>query len=212
MYIIIYFIRQLIIIIDGLFCMSEDVFFLILSVNSILIENLCKGGYSMRCVTLLLFCALFMSGCGRMVKVPEQERMVRKVFEVQLSKNDIYDRALEWCAKRLSKVNDDIVVKNKEGGKIIARGTGKYSEYFDFLVDREFSYNMTIEVKDKRYRVTFDNFTVYYDERQIKSSQAQYKFELDQMSKKMNALMDDLRDYISRGAVQKEKQKQDEEW
>jgi hypothetical protein len=104
------------------------------------------------------------------------------------------------------------VVKNREAGKIIAKGTGKYSEYFDFIVDREFSYNITIEVKDNRYRVTFDNFTIYYDERQIKSSQAEYKFEIDQMSKKLNKLMEDLRDYVSRGAVQKDKQKKDEEW
>jgi hypothetical protein len=166
----------------------------------------------MKHVTLFILCAVALFGCGRLVKVPEQERMVRKVFEVQLSKNAIYDRALEWCAKKLSNVNDDIVVKDKENGKIIAKGTGKYSEYFDFLVDREFSYNVTIEVKDTRYRVTFDNFTIYYDERQMKSSQAEYKFEIDQMSKKLNKLMDDLRDYVSRGAIQKEKQKKDEEW
>jgi hypothetical protein len=46
----------------------------------------------------------------------------------------------------------------------------------------------------------------------MKSSQAEYKFEIDQMSKKLNKLMDDLRDYVSRGAIQKEKQKKDEEW
>ena len=166
----------------------------------------------MKQVALFLLFAFALSGCGRLVKVPEQERMIRKVFEVQLAKNDIFDRALEWCAKKLSKVNDDIVVKNKETGMIIAKGTGRYSEYFDFLVDREFSYNISIEVKDNRYRVTFDNFTIYYDERQIKSSQAEYKFEIDQMSKKLNKLMDDLRDYVSRGAVQKDKQKKDEEW
>ena len=166
----------------------------------------------MKHLPLVILCMIVLSGCGRLVKVPEQERIVRKVFEVQLSKNVIYDRALEWCAKKLANVNDDIVVKDKENGKIIAKGTGKYSEYFDFLVDREFSYNITIEVKDNRYRVTFDNFTIYYDERQIKSSQAEYKFEIDQMSKKLNKLMDDLRDYVSRGVVEKEKQKKDEEW
>jgi hypothetical protein len=166
----------------------------------------------MKYLTIVILCIIALSGCGRLVKVPEQERIVRKVLEVQLPRDAIYDRALEWCAKKLANVNDDIVVKDKENGKIIAKGTGKYSEYFDFLVDREFSYNITIEVKDNRYRVTFDNFTIYYDERQIKSSQAEYKFEIDQMSKKMNKLMDDLRDYVSRGAVEKDTQKKDQEW
>jgi hypothetical protein len=166
----------------------------------------------MKHLPMVIVCIIALSGCGRLVKVPEQERMVRRVLEVQLPRNAIYDRALEWCAKKLAHVNDDIVVKDKENGKIIAKGTGKYSEYFDFLVDREFSYNVTIEVKDNRYRVTFDNFTIYYDERQMKSSQAEYKFEIDQMSKKLNKLMDDLRDYVSRGVMEKEKKKKDEEW
>ncbi len=152
-----------------------------------------------------------LSGCGTLVKVPEKERMVRQVFMVNLPKNEIYDRALDWCAKKLVNVNDDIVVKDRDKGKIIARGTGKYSEYFEFLVDRQFSYNLAIEVKDNRYRVTFDNFIVYYDERQIRSSPLEYRTEFDKVRKKMNVLMDGIRDYVSRGVAEKE-EKKEEEW
>lgn len=152
----------------------------------------------------------FLAGCGT-IKVPEKERMVRQVVEVQLPRNEIYDRALDWCAKKLVNVYDDIVVKDRDKGKIIAKGTGKYSEYFDFLVDRQFSYNLTIEVKDKRYRVTFDNFIVYYDERQIRSSPMEYRTELDKARKKLNLLMESLREYVTRGVVEKEGKKE-EEW
>lgn len=166
----------------------------------------------MKHVSLVLIGIIALSGCGRMTRVPEGDRAIKKVFEVSLAKKEIYDRALEWCAKRFTNVNDDIVVKDGEKGTIIARGTGKYSEYFNFLVDREFSYSMTIETKENRYRVTYDNFTVYYDERQMKSGTAEYRFELDKIAKKLEKDMEALREYVSHGAAEKEKPKNNDEW
>lgn len=166
----------------------------------------------MKNISLLLIGVIVMTGCGRMTRVPEEKRAIRKVFDVKLPKKEIYSRALEWCAKRFADVKEDVVVRDAEKGTIIARGTGKYSEYFDLLVDREFSYSMTIETKDNRYRVTFDNFTVYYDERQMKSGKAGYRFELDKIGKKLEKDMEGLREYITRGAAEKEKPKSDEEW
>lgn len=168
----------------------------------------------MRYASLILVSILILPGCGRMVKVSDQEQMIRQVYTVELTKNDIYERALEWCARKMAGVNDDIVVKDKEKGKIIGKGTGKYSEYFDFLVDREFSYNITVDIKDGRYRVTFDNFVVYYDERQIKSSKAEFKFEISKIKKQVDKLMENLRDSVSKGTTEKEKEtiKKEEEW
>lgn len=167
----------------------------------------------MKLLPLVMLTIIALSGCGRLTRVPESDRMVRQVFTVQLSQDELFERALEWCAKKFVSINDAVVVKNKEKGKIIARGTGKYSEYFDFLVDREFSYNVTIEIKDGRYRVTFDNFIVYYDERQLKSSPATYQFEITKMRKTLDKLMEDLRDYIARGSTEKKgEKKQEEEW
>ncbi|MBN1498043.1 MAG: DUF4468 domain-containing protein [Spirochaetes bacterium] len=167
----------------------------------------------MKHISLLLMGIILMSGCGRMTRVPEDKRAIRKVFEVNLPRKEIYSRALEWCAKRFSDVKEDIVVRDAEKGTIIARGVGKYSEYFDLLVDREFSYSMTVETKDTRYRVTFDNFTVYYDERQMKSGKAEYRFELDKIAKKLERDMNGLHEYISRGATgEKDKQKSGEDW
>jgi hypothetical protein len=165
----------------------------------------------MRYLSLIIIGVLVLPGCGRLTKVTDQERMIRQVYTVELVRGQIYDRALEWCAKKLSNVNDDIIVKDRETGKIIGKGTGKYSEYFDFLVDREFSYTITVEARDGRYRVTYDNFIVYYDERQIKSSKADFKFEIGKIKKQIDKQMEDLRDYMSRGAPGKETQKEKEE-
>jgi hypothetical protein len=171
-----------------------------------------KGGYAMKRTVLLLVGAILISGCGRLVKVPENERVIRRVIKVELSRDDIYDRALEWCAKKLSRIKDDVVVKDREGGRIIARGTGKYSEYFNFLVDREFSYSVTIEAREGRYRVTFENFVVYYDERQLKSSDAAFKFEIDKIRKKLDALVEDLRKYVAEGTAPGDEKPPVEDW
>jgi hypothetical protein len=168
----------------------------------------------MRYTTLILAVVLLLPGCGRLVKVSDQDQMIRQIFTVELHRNDIYDRSLEWCARKLASVNDDIVVKDREKGRIIGKGTGKYSEYFDFLVDRQFSYTITIDIKEGRYRVTFDNFVVYYDERQIKASKAEFKFEIGKIRKQIDKLMEELRDYVSKGTTEKEKEtiKKEEEW
>jgi hypothetical protein len=171
-----------------------------------------EGDKMKRSMSVMVTVILLLPGCGRMVKVPDQERMIRQVYSVGLNKDEIYNRALEWCAKNLSSVNDDIIVKDKEKGKIIAKGTGKYSEYFDFLVDREFSFNISIEARDGRYRVTYDNFIVYYDERQLKSSRAEFKFEINKIKKQIDRQIEALRDYVARGTTEKEIKKEEEEW
>ena len=167
----------------------------------------------MKWTLLLVLPMIALSGCGRLVKVPEDERMLRRVTAVALSKEEIYDRALEWCAKNLSRARDDIVVKDREGGRIVARGTGTYSEYFDFLVDREFTYSVTVEAREGRYRVTFENFVVYYDERQLKSSDASFRFEVERIRKKLEKLMADLEGYVAKGAASVGGEKPaEEEW
>lgn len=158
----------------------------------------------MKLFHIVLITTLLFAGCGRLVRVPEQEQMLRQVYAVQLSKDEIFDRALEWCARTFSHIDDSIMVKDREKGKIIGKGTGKYSEYFDFLVDRQFSYTITIEVKNGRYRVTFDNFIVYYNERDLRSSKAVYKFELGKIKKQLNKHLEDIHAYIARGSAEKE--------
>ncbi|OHD68248.1 MAG: hypothetical protein A2W19_16745 [Spirochaetes bacterium RBG_16_49_21] len=165
----------------------------------------------MRIWHLILSGLIFFSGCGRLIKVPEQKRAITQVYPIQLSKDEIYDRALEWCAKRYISADNAIVVRDKEKGKIICRGTAQYSEYFNFLVDRPFGYSLTIEVKDNKYRVSFDSFIVYYSERDLKSGPAEYEFEISKIKRILAKVAESLRDYISSGVSEKEK-KTEEEW
>jgi len=164
----------------------------------------------MKYVNMILFGLIVFSGCTKFVKATEQERMLRQVVEIQLSKDVIYDRALEWCAKKFGSLNDAIVVKDREKGKIISKGTGKYSEYLDFLVDRQFGYTLVIEIKENRYRVTFDNFIVNYNERDLRSNPAEYQFETAKIRAQLEKFLESLRDYISRGVSVDTKK--EEEW
>ena len=164
----------------------------------------------MKYMNMVLLGLIVFSGCNKFVKASEHERMIRQVFTIQLSRDMIFDRALEWCAKKYGSINDVIIVKDREKGKIISKGTGKYSEYLDFLVDRQFGYTLIIEIKENRYRVTFDNFIVNYNERDLRSNPAEYQFEIDKIKVQLEKLSENLRDYISRGVSGE--MKKEEEW
>jgi hypothetical protein len=159
---------------------------------------------------LIFFCTIFFIECGRFSIVPERERAIIQVFHVQLPRDEIYNRALEWCAKRYIGSDESVTVKDKERGVIICKGKAKYSEYFNFLVDRPFRYSLTVEVKENRYRVSFDHFIVYYEERDHRSGPAKYSFEIGKIRKVLLKDTDSLRDYIVRGASGKEEK--GEEW
>ncbi len=164
----------------------------------------------MKYMIIILSGLIIFAGCGRFVKIPEQDRMVRQIFTVPLSRDEIFDRALEWCVKKIAPAKGAAMVRDREKGKIIAKGSAKYSEFFDFLVDRKFGYVLTIEVKEGRYRVTFDNFAVEYNERELKSNQAEYQLEIDKIKTVLAKTAEDLRDFISREV--KQEIKKEEEW
>jgi hypothetical protein len=173
----------------------------------------------MKQLSLLLTLLALFTACGRLSRMPEEERMFRKVYKVDLPRDAIYDLALEWLARRLTSSRDAIRMQNKETGKIISKGSGKYSEYFNILVDRKFYYTITIETRDKRYRVTCDNFIVVYDEREDREGPASWKFEVKNIKKKIEPLMNDLFKYISSGEKDDwekdevvEKKKSDDKW
>jgi hypothetical protein len=159
---------------------------------------------------LVLSCAVFLMGCGRFSIVPERERAIVQVFHVKLPSDEIYNRALEWCAKRYIGPDEAVMVKDQERRVIICKGKAKYSEYFNFLVDRPFLYSLTVEVKENRYRLSFEHFIVDYEERDHRSGPARYAFEIGKIRKVLLKDTGSLRDYIARDASGKEEK--GEEW
>ncbi len=161
-------------------------------------------------VTLIALAA----SCGRLTLVDQKDRAIQQVYKAPLTADQIYDRTLEWLARNLPSRGDSIEIKDRSRKKIIARGSGKYSEYLNFFVDRQFTYTVVIEMKEGKYRVTFENLVVYYEEREVKSSPARYKFEIDNIRKKLVKVADEMHAFVLRGAddwnPEKEKSGQDD--
>ncbi|MBN1531168.1 MAG: DUF4468 domain-containing protein [Spirochaetes bacterium] len=151
----------------------------------------------------------FPTGCSRMQVVPEGERMLRQVFPVAMEKDRIYDCALEWMAKNFSASGEEVLVRDREKGRLIARGTGYYHEYLSVFVKRPFSYTMTVDVRDTRYRVTIDNLNVYYENTLRGRSALRYRFEYDRVLPKLRRLCDDLNGHLT--SLLKEKEGRDGE-
>ncbi|MEM6299445.1 MAG: DUF4468 domain-containing protein [Bacteroidota bacterium] len=84
-----------------------------------------------------------------------------KVVEVSdASKNSLHSNAVSWIATAFTSANDVIQLNDKESGKIIVKGVSRYdapafkvgtnfSGYFSFM--------LTIEVKENKYRYKFQN-------------------------------------------------------
>ncbi len=144
-------------------------------------------------VSLILLMA---AGCSRMQVLPEGDRKIREVFQARMEKGELFSHTLEWMAKKLSASDEDIIVKDEAKGRIIGRGSNRYYEYFSIFVKRPFSFTMTVDIKDGRYRVTYDNFNVYYDDDSRNRSEMKYRFEYDHIQDRVRGYSRDLNQYL----------------
>jgi len=48
----------------------------------------------MKKITAAVMISVFFFGCGRFVKVPDDQRKIRKVFEVNLTKDEIFEKSI----------------------------------------------------------------------------------------------------------------------
>jgi len=167
-------------------------------------------GLKMKKAVVLITVMFLAAGCARLQVVPDQERMIRSVYSLNLAKEKIYGKSLEWMVKKFVSARDSIDIRDDKNFRLVGRGSGYYSEYFDFLVDRRFSYTMTIEIKDGRYRVTYDNLYLYYEERVVQYVPAKYRHELESIKKALDAQMKDLYGFVTTDGRPAEKK--DENW
>jgi hypothetical protein len=157
------------------------------------------------------------AGCSRVQVVPENERRFRQVYAVTMEKDRIYDGALEWMAKNFSASGEEVLVRDRVKGRLIARGTGYYHEYLSVFVKRPFSFTMTVDVKDSRYRVTCDNLNVYYDDEMRGRSPLRYRYEYDRVFPRIRQLGDTLNASLKSRLDDKDgdwdrEKKEDDEW
>lgn len=86
------------------------------------------------------------------------------VVETNASQSEIYDRAVVWVAETFSSAKEVLQFNDKQIGKIIGNGTVSLKVGSGFTaVDVPCSFKMKIDIKDKKYRVTFSDVTLTFN-------------------------------------------------
>jgi len=154
---------------------------------------------------LLVMVVFALYGCMSYEVVKPEERKMVKIFEFQgMKKGLIFDKTLDWMAKTFVSSKSVIEVKDKKRGKIIGNGRGTYSET---IIMRPYSYTVTIDIKDNKARMTFENFVAYYGDpgNMTEPHPVEYKGQLDLIKEQLNNLAENYSNYLK-------SKKSSEEW
>jgi len=104
---------------------------------------------------LLIICLTLFS-CTPSRETSLSERTLQRVIDLPgLTQKQIYDKALEWMAKKYVSANEVIQLKDPDNGKIIGKGITDFTNYTATI---PCEYSITIETKDGKCRVTCDQF------------------------------------------------------
>ena len=91
-----------------------------------------------------------------------QSSAITEVVPVEgASKTELYNRAKLWFAKTFKSAKDVIQLDDKENGQIIGNGAISYSAPAGipgYNFSGYFYFTVTVEVKDNRFKYTFENF------------------------------------------------------
>lgn len=105
---------------------------------------------------LILICVIMpLVSCVHQKIVPVEDRQVQVVHEVDLTKDQIFDKTLEWMALTFNDSKAVIELKDRENGKIIGKGISRFG-----IMGSTHSYVVIVDIKEKKYRATFKDFIV----------------------------------------------------
>ena len=100
---------------------------------------------------------VIMAGCaGGLELLPLEERQLIIVQETPgISKNEIFDKAIVWIATSFIDSKEVLEIQDREAGKIIGKGIIRFSLGMGVIAASRFT--ITIDIKDERYRVKFED-------------------------------------------------------
>ncbi len=104
---------------------------------------------------LSLLLVFLLISCSGYQTITKEEGSFQFIEEHNLSKDQAYDASLEIMAQNYGSSKEVIQLQNKESGKIIGKGIGKY--FYDLLqsVEITYDYTLTITVKDNKAKFVF---------------------------------------------------------
>jgi Domain of unknown function (DUF4468) with TBP-like fold len=81
---------------------------------------------------------------------------------ISKSKDDLYVNSITWIANNFKSAKDVIQMQDKEAGRIIVRGLLEIdgpSSLFTTCGRDNVNFKITIDLKDNKYRIVFEDFT-----------------------------------------------------
>jgi len=109
----------------------------------------------------ILSLMVLLTACVGLQVSPQSDLSLQKVREVDLGKDAIFDGTLEWMAKSFTDSKEVIEIQDRTNGKIIGKGLTTFKNGLATIRCR---FTMAVEIKDKKYRTTYDNFTALWDD------------------------------------------------
>jgi hypothetical protein len=130
---------------------------------------------------------------------PMEDRSMQKVHDIDLTKNEIYDKSLEWMAQTFSGSREVIELKDKDSGKIIGKGItsfrGKIGIGSTNVLCR---FTLIVEAKDNKYRTTYNNFVGLWGESYNRPEPLEQKKYIDAVKAKLAVIDGDLYNYLKK--------------
>lgn len=111
----------------------------------------------MKKVLIILFVAIGAFASAQELKYDsvEQKMVFKKIVQVDsLNKDALFVKSKQWIIKKYSSSKKDIQVDDREEGTLVANGVLDFFGY-------KSGFNMTIEAKDGKSRISFRDFTLW---------------------------------------------------
>ncbi|MCX7999581.1 MAG: DUF4468 domain-containing protein, partial [Leptospiraceae bacterium] len=99
---------------------------------------------------LVLTSLVFLHKCGSLTPVEPHERKIQYIYDSTLTKKELYEKISLYLAKKSESFRDSNQLLDKEAGTIVM----KFQSYVKF--GTRIWYTLTVDCKDKKYRLTFD--------------------------------------------------------
>ena len=110
----------------------------------------------------IIMSLIILSSCGSAKLAPSDERRINFIEKTNLSKDENYNKSLEYLSKNLGDSNYAIKVNDKTSGTIITRASVICNNLRQFGDTNEYSlkFNLTINSKNNKIRFLFEDLQI----------------------------------------------------
>ena len=150
------------------------------------------------CLACVLPIVVFAS-CASAPVAPMEDRSMQKIHDIDLAKNEIYDRSLEWMYQTFLDPKEVIDLRAKDEGMLIGKGILMFRGKIGwFSADIPCRFTLVLEAKDNKYRTTYGNFVGLWGENYSRPQPLEEKKYIDEVKAKLAIMDDALYDYMKK--------------